>query len=621
MKPFTIPTALVLLLSATFPLTSRGQGFATAPTTWTVPATGHTGTGAYGFYNLSNVTGVTGRKLWSTLDLNGDARPDLVVTSLGSSTSDKGAEVLGGTASPHWDVYLSTATGFATAPTTWAVPATGHTGTGAYGFYGLSNVTGVTGRKLWNVLDVNGDARPDLVVTSLGSSTSDKGAEVLGGTASPHWDVYLNTGQGFATTATTWTVPATGHTGTGAYGFYGLSNVTGVSGRKLWNVLDVNGDARPDLVVTSLGSSTSDKGAEVLGGTASPHWDVYLNTGQGFATTATTWAVPATGHTGTGAYGFYGLNNVTGVTGRKLWNVLDVNGDARPDLVVTSLGSSTSDKGAEVLGGTASPHWDVYLNTGQGFATTATTWAVPATGHTGTGAYGFYGLNNVTSVTGRKLWNVLDVNGDARPDLVVTSLGSSTSDKGAEVLGGTASPHWDVYLSTATGFATTATTWTVPATGHTGTGAYGFYGLSNVTGVSGRKLWNVLDVNGDARPDLVVTSLGSSTSDKGAEVLGGTASPHWDVYLSSSTISATTATVGQLSCDIYPNPTTGPITVLSSPAYRGTTYRLLDGLGRVQATGTLTSDAQQLDLRALSAGVYTLQLQTATPRFLRVVKH
>ncbi len=48
----------------------------------------------------------------------------------------------------------------------------------------------------------------------------------------------------------------------------------------------MNGDAKPDLVVTSVCNAT----ASPIG---DQRWDVYLNTGQGFASTPTPWALPS----------------------------------------------------------------------------------------------------------------------------------------------------------------------------------------------------------------------------------------------------------------------------------------------------------------------------------------
>jgi hypothetical protein len=597
MKHPLLPAALAALLGLALPFSGAGQSFPLTATPWAVPPSANASTGAYGFLDFSTNTDVLDNRSWDVLDLNGDARPDLVVSGVGTGTR---RDVVGGAANPHWEVYLSTGSGFAQTATTWAVPASQLAGAGAYGFYALHNTTSSAGRRNWEVFDINGDHRPDLVATSVGTGNS---YEVVGGAANPHWEVFLNTGTNFAPTATDWPVPPTANTGFSLYGFGTTSYTSTSQNRRSWTTFDVNGDARPDIVATSIGNGTS---RGVIGGAAAPHWEVYLNTGSGFAPTATSWAVPPSQNTDNG---FYTLSTSSTVLNQRGWRTLDLNGDARPDIVVTSLGNGTD---RDVVGGDANPHWEAYLNTGSGFAQTATTWAVPPSANTGaTGSYGFYDLDNSTTEANRRGWRTLDINGDARPDLVATSLGDGMY---VNVIGAGSIPHWEVYLNTGTGFDQTVTNWTLPSN----PGSYGFYDLYNRAITRNSRSWQVLDFNGDARPDIVVTSIGDGTT---RDVLGGAANPHWDVYFNAGTITAAAPGAAALpTCEVFPTPTAGALTLRTAPAYQGAPYRLLDGLGRACAAGTVTTGAQVLDLQALPAGVYTLQLLTPAPRYLRVVK-
>ncbi len=58
------------------------------------------------------------------------------------------------------------------------------------------------------------------------------------------------------------------------------------------SVFDINCDTRPDLVVTDGRLPNGFlRGTTPGAGTASPHWNVFLNTGTGFASTPIAWPV------------------------------------------------------------------------------------------------------------------------------------------------------------------------------------------------------------------------------------------------------------------------------------------------------------------------------------------
>lgn len=129
-----------------------------------------------------------------------------------------------------------------------------------------------------------------------------------------------------------------------------------------WNLMDINADGKPDLVVTSenLTANTS-----TLFGTASnPYWKVFNNTGSGFSTAASNWAVPVGGLKNGANLGFYlaGFSNSSSYSlNSQNWNVMDMNGDSKPDLVVTSENLTANTP--TVFGTALNPYWKVYINT------------------------------------------------------------------------------------------------------------------------------------------------------------------------------------------------------------------------------------------------------------------
>jgi hypothetical protein len=234
-------------------------------------------------------------------DVNGDGRPDLVVTN----STDKTVSVL----------LNTTAAGSATAA--FAAQQTFATGAGPFGVAAA---------------DVNGDGRPDLAVANF----SDKSVSVL-----------LNT-----------TLSGSGTAAFAAQQTFAIGkNPFGVA------AADVNGDGRPDLAVTNQGDKTV---------------SVLLN-----ATAATTAAFAAQQTFATGT-------SPTGVT------AADLDGDGRPDLAA----ADQLDKTVSVL-----------LNATAAGATTAA-FAARQTFATGTDPF---------------LLAAADFNTDGRPDLAVTNLADNTA--------------------------------------------------------------------------------------------------------------------------------------------------------------------------------------------------
>jgi hypothetical protein len=246
-------------------------------------------------------------------------------------------------------------------------------------------------------------------------------------------------------------------------------------------VLDLDGDAKPDLVVTDSCDTQ---------GVGHTHWKVYKNTGSGFAGTPTTWSLP----TGVASWddwmdqtqeeGTFGC-----ATNYFRAQVLDIDGDAKPDLLVTDSCDTQ---------GVGHTHWKVYKNTGSGFAGTPTPFALP------TGVASWDDWMDQTQeegpfscATNYFRAQVLDTDGDAKPDLLVTD---SCDTQGA------GHTHWKVYKNTGSGFSGTPITFALP------TGVASWDDWMDQTQEEGPFSCatnyfraQVLDLDGDAKPDLVVT--------------------------------------------------------------------------------------------------------------------
>ena len=322
-------------------------------------------------------------------DVNGDGRPDLLATNNSNNTVG---------------VLLGNGNGTFQAATTY--------GSGGSGPVGLA------------VADVNGDSRPDVLVTNQTSNTA---------------GVLLGNGNGTFQAATTY--------------------ATGTNPLRI-AVADVSGDGRPDLLVINFNNSVG-VGLSVL-----------LGNGNGTFQAAATYAT--------------GGNTPIGLA------VADVNGDSRPDVLVTNQSSSTA---------------GVLLGNGNGTFQAATTYATGGSGSTdlvatdvnGDGRPDLLVANQLSGTVGVLLGNgngtfqaantyssggnapfslaVADVNGDSRPDLLVTNISSST----VGVLPGNGNGTFQAVVTYASG----------------GTFPY------NIA---------VADVNGDGKPDLLTANYNSSTA-------------------------------------------------------------------------------------------------------------
>ena len=209
-----------------------GEMFAAQPVDWPAPVgciekRDQTTAGNF----VDNVT------LWSTFDMDGDGRPDLVDSR-----------------NPNeWRVHLNTGQGFAVAYTAWREAGCS---TGCLGYVrgGLSSASNGIDR---DTLDLDGDGRPDRIDTRIWSSTN------------PRWRVHFNTGQGFAARAD---IPA-------PHAWIRNGGPNSADRTIRTDLFDVNGDGLPDKVIAQ-------------GDTGGWHWDVWYGAGRGFVASPVRWSSP-----------------------------------------------------------------------------------------------------------------------------------------------------------------------------------------------------------------------------------------------------------------------------------------------------------------------------------------
>lgn len=415
---------------------------------WTVPSppwAGERGLFAPGVVQV----GFAGQ--WALIDMDGDELPDVIMTHPAES--------------PHppltaWQLYRNTGAGFDEVAIPWPTPppeASGETD-----FYQLSNPVPGVGSVGWDTVDLDGDGLPDLVVTS-----DDVGQPLDGGS---HWMVFRGTGAGFEPSPLIWPTPDISLVGERA--FYLTENRHPAFPR--WSLRDLNGDERPDLIVTS------GVGLEPLG---DGQWQVFWNHGAGFESTPWPWSTPP--RELASPYGFYAPEQQAEFSDRALWSLLDMDGDGRPDLVLTSSA------GVNPLPGNK---WEVYRNDGSRFLPTPIEWSLP-TREPG-GAIGFV-VADAPIAPGFSFWSTFDIDSDGRPDLVLTS------DTNGSELPGAGRFAWWVYTNHGAGFEAEPRTFRLPEADDVGD--WGFWTPCAPLFTS-RAHWKVLDLTGDGRVDLVYSS-------------------------------------------------------------------------------------------------------------------
>jgi hypothetical protein len=314
-------------------------------------------------------------------DVNGDGKPDLLVATACASANNCND---GGTVS----VLLGNGDGT-------FQPAVAY-GSGGWDSFWVA------------VADVNGDGRPDLLVSN---DCADEACDTTGNVG-----VLLGNGDGTFQVA----VPY----GSGGQGAVSLA------------VADVNGDGKPDLLVANVFGSSGRGSNGTVG--------VLLGNGDGTFQAAVAYDS-----------GGYGIEQVV---------VEDLNGDGKPDLAVANECASSGACATGTVG--------VLLGNGDGTFQTVVTYSS-----------GGYDSNSVV---------VADVNGDGKPDLAVANPCVSSSACATGTVG--------VLLGNGDGTFQTVVTF----------GSGGNITLS-VT---------VRDLNGDGKPDLLVTNSCASSSNCATGTVG-----------------------------------------------------------------------------------------------------
>ncbi|MBL0013452.1 MAG: T9SS type A sorting domain-containing protein [Flavobacterium sp.] len=591
------------------------QGFAPDFLTWTVPIGGkQTSVGNWGFNAIggsASTSSILNSQTWSLLDLNGDGKSDLVVT--GQNNANGYDTVFSPSSVPYWKVYLNTDSGFSTTAINWTVPVGGkQTSLGNWGFNaigGSASTSSILNNQTWSLVDLNGDGKPDLVVT--GQNNANGYDTVFSPSSVPYWKVYLNTDSGFSTTAINWIVPVGGkQTSVGNWGFNaigGSASTSSILNSQTWSLLDLNGDRKPDLVVT--GQNDANGYDTVFSPSSVPYWKVYLNTDSGFSTTAINWIVPVGGKQTT--VGNWGFNDIAGsastssILNSQTWSLVDLNGDGQLDLVVT--GQNNANGYDTVFSPSSVPYWKIYFNTGSGFSTTATNWIVPVGGkQTSLGNWGFNAIGgsaSTSSILNSQTWSLVDLNGDGKSDLVVT--GQNNANGYDTVFSPSSVPYWKVYSNTGSQFSTTATNWIVPVGGkQTSLGNWGFNdigGSASTSPILNNQTWSVVDLNSDGQLDLVVTA--QNNADGYDTVFSPSSVPYWKVYLNTTPLGIDNFNDNQSGFALYPNPSQDYFELQSDRNIQQVQVYSLHG----QLVKTFNKE-QRYDVSDLASGVYVVKI-------------
>ncbi len=502
-----------------------GLGFARLADAWALPPGGRADAG---FWDGDGDPIAAGDEVWRLVDLDGDGARDLVITAAAYKSGDGFVTRTSGfPQASFWEVHRGGPGGFA-APAAWMLPqGVGLLGRGLVDLEGAPTDVSDHG---WALRDLDGDARPELIVTSIGGF--DGKILPLGNDAAPRWDVYRNTGEGFAGEPVAWSLPPAPD----GPRILVVEGADPAPGGLAWSVVDLDIDGFADLAITGR---VPIQGFRVPGFPDSPHWEVHRGGPTGFSDVTTTWEVPQGG----GKYsGFAAPAGGGAADGDELWALLDLDGDGRRDLVVTGAQVDDADGAAAFTDGGA--HWRVHRNSGSGFNLSYEPWAIPGEGG-GKGGRGYYATVGGREAAGSTSgpydatgWETVDVDGDGWLDLVVMNearpSGATYSRRALGGEAGDADPYWLVHRGGPGGFGA-PDRWQTPRGGVAGRGFLWSAGqASPVPQVEGASMWRLVDLDGDRRLELVVTGLAEPTGEgvvwdwRAPGQADG--APHWQVF-------------------------------------------------------------------------------------------
>jgi DNA/RNA-binding domain of Phe-tRNA-synthetase-like protein len=372
-------------------------GFSGQYRRWSVPSSGQ----GDGFF----ATGWSqGTRWFSTRDLNGDGRPDLIQTG---DSSRQGGFVWRDDDGPHWRVWLGVDGGFSADPLRWSVPENGLDD----GFFALY---WADGQRWFSTIDLTGDGILDLVQTA---DSSRDGGYVLSDDDGTFWRVWPGQATGFSPNALRWSVPDSGLSDGFFYTAWTL-------GERCFTTLDLTGDGLVDLVQTA---DSARQGGYVWRDDRGSFWKVWPGDGRGFAGEHRRWAVPESGLDD----GFFAPWWSQGERG---FATMDLTGDGQPELIQTA---DPHVDGGFVWRDDIGHFWRVWVGQPNGFAPQSVRWAVPESGLDD----GFF-LPSWSM--GQRVFTTMDLNSDGRPDLVQTA---DTVREGGFVWRDDRGPFWKVWLS------------------------------------------------------------------------------------------------------------------------------------------------------------------------------
>ena len=370
---------------------------------------------------------------WALIDLDGDDALELVVTYY---------EGLTGVGTSRWLVYDDAADGFETTAVDWALP-TGFPENTFQQIYDASSES-----PNWGLADLDGDGTSELVLTRY---------DALPDLGSSAWRVFSNSGAGFSSSGTDWSLPTGFPTGA----FYQLGDTSSESPN--WVLMDVDGDDDLDFVGTEY------DGIDGLGDT---RWLIYDNAGSSWASSGDTWALP-TGFAEGEFSTWYDRS-----TSSPNWSVADLTGDGTPELVVTYW---------EGFEGVGTSEWMVYPpETDGGFKAVSQSWTLPSGYADGTFQYIYDPSSDSFD------WSLMDLDGDGAQELFI----HYDQVTGNNATAGTT--KWLVHDNTGTGFAEVPRNWLMP-------NGYPDQAFAGASGTSGDVYFTLGDLDGDGLDDLIVT--------------------------------------------------------------------------------------------------------------------
>lgn len=624
------------------------QGYLDSPLTWELPEGGQIYNGhEQGFLrprDFSVISENIGTMLWDIKDMDGDGMPDLVVTAVLDAESSKTFRTANN--KQYWKVYKNLGDSYDTIPTEWLLPPneTGlRTKTIQLGFLGIQRqeLGGLrdVGSQLWDLQDINGDNKPDLILTGERDADTIKYPYHRNfNNGSWYWKVYLNNGSGFNNTVINWNLPEGGfmyNTTPIGFLFYRSDIFKGGNlpeGSQGWDLKDLNGDKRPDLII--CGEITKDLNPEVYN-ISNPYWKVHINNGSGF-NAPITWNVPNRGER-IDQYTpnedstdwiitarSHGLNKTIDNSiayeheGSESWDLIDLNGDSKLDLIflmkrVNNIGISY---------GNQQQYWEVYFNNGKGFDTQKTNWTLPIGGSISQGVkQGFnswYDLSNSYNDTASEIWYTMHFNGDEYPDLVVYS--SKNSDGNSYAFGQNKN-QWKVYENNASGFKTEPIYWEVPKGGQiTNNDTIGFNSSSYVGGiwaseVVGSQYWGSIDMNGDNKIDLVVSSEMQSDTIK----TFNSGFPHWKVYLNDIPTGVDQYINTYSNTSVYPNISSHEIT-FSTTNHTSGKITIVTPTGEIVKSQEFEGTTTSINISDITNGLYFIGLSDQKDSWNKFIK-